>query len=123
MEKISPIHLQEIIFGSSNSTISKKLSQLEEAGEIRKLAPRVYTGNLEDDPKKIVSRNLFSILGHLYPGAVLSHRSGLELKPTSTGQLFLTYTYTKKAKLPGITIRFLEGSGPIDGDNLIAAGL
>ena len=123
MEKISPIHLQEIIFGSSNSTISKKLAKLEEDGEIRRLAPRVYTGNLEDDPKKIISRNLFSILGHLYPGAVLSHRSGLEFKPTSTGQLFLTYTYTKKAKLPGITIRFLEGSGPIDGDNEIAAGL
>lgn len=123
MEKNLPIHLQEIIFGSSNSTISKKLSKLEEDGEIRKLAPRVYTGNLEDDPEKIISRNLFSVLGHLYPGAILSHRSGLEFKPTSSGQLFLTYKYTKKAKLPGIIIRFLEGPDPIQGDNLIAAGL
>lgn len=99
------------------------ISKLETKGEIRKLAPRVYSGNLEDDPEIIISRNLFSILGHLYPGAILSHRSGLEFKPTSTGQIFLTYKYTKKAKLPGLTIRLLEGSGPTEGDNLIAGGL
>jgi hypothetical protein len=123
MEKNLPIHLQEIIFGSSDSKISKRISKFEKEGKIRKLAPRVYTGNLEDDPEKIISRNLFSVLGHLYPGAVLSHRSALEFKPTSTGQIFLTYKYTKKAKLPGLTIRFLEGPGPIEGDNLIAGGL
>jgi hypothetical protein len=123
MEKNLPIHLQEIIFGSSDSSISKKISQLRKEGKIRKLAPRLYTGNLEDDPERIIRRNLFSVLGHLYPGAVLSHRSALEFKPTSTGQIFLTYKYTKKAKLPGLTIRFLEGPGPIEGDNPIANGL
>lgn len=123
MENNVPIHLQEIVFGSSDSRISKKISKLEKEGKLRKLAPRLYTGNVEDEAEKIIRRNLFSILGHLYPGAVVSHRSALECKPTSTGQLFLTYTYTKKVKLPGLTIRFLEGSGPIEGDNQIANGL
>ncbi len=123
MEKNLPIHLQEIIFGSSDSTISKKISQLEKEGKIRKLAPRLYTGNLEDQPEKIIRRNLFIILGHLFPGVVLSHRSAFEFKPTSTNQIFLTYKYTKKAKLPGLTIRFLEGSGPTEGDNEISHGL
>ena len=80
MEKNLPIHLQEVIFGSSDSSISKKISQLEKEGKIRKLAPRLYTGNLEDEPNKIIRRNLFSILGHLYPNALLSHRSALEFK-------------------------------------------
>lgn len=123
MEKNLPIHLQEIIFGSSDSTISKKISQLEKEGKIKKLAPRLYTGNLEDEPEKIIRRNLFTVLGHLYPGAILSHRSALEFKQTSTNQIFLTYKYTKKAKLPGLAIRFLEGSGPIEGDNEISNGL
>lgn len=123
MEKILQNQLQEIIFGSSESTISKRISQLEKEGKIRKLAPKVYTGNLEDEPEKIVRRNLFSILGHLYPGAVLSHRSAIEFKPTSSGYLFLTYKYTKKSKLLGITIRFMEGIGAIEGDNEIAHGL
>lgn len=120
MEKNLPIHLQEVIFGSSNPSISKKISKLEKEGEIKKIAPRLYTGNLEEDPEIIVRRNLFTILGHLYPGAVLSHRSALEFKPTDTNQIFLTYSYTKKIKLLGITIRFLKGSGAIEGDNILS---
>jgi prophage maintenance system killer protein len=123
MEKNLPIHLQEIIFGSSDTIISKHISQLEKKGEIRKISPRIYTGNLEDEPEKIIRRNLFLVLGHLYPGAVLSHRSALEFKPTSSNQIFLTYKYTKKAKLPGLIIHLLEGSGPIEGDNQISIGL
>jgi len=48
---------------------------------------------------------------------MLSHRSALEFQPTSAGHIFLTYTYTKKINLPGITLRFMEGHGPIEGDN------
>jgi Fic family protein len=123
MEKNLPIHLQEVIFGSSDSNISKQISKLEKDGQLRKIAPRVYTSNLDESPEVIVRRNLFSILGNLYPGAVLSHRSALEFQPTSTGQIFLTYSYTRKAQLPGITIRFLKGSGPIEGDNPFSGDL
>lgn len=123
MEKNLPIHLQEIIYGSSDSTVSKQISKLEKEGTIRKIAPRIYSSNLTENPAAIIKRNLFSILGHLYPGAVLSHRSALEFQPTSTGQIFLTYKYTRKAELPGITIRLLEGSGPIDGDNPLSGEL
>ena len=117
------IYLQEIIYGSSEAAVSKQLSKLEKAGAIKKIAPRLYTANLVDPPEAVVRRNLFSILGHLYPGAVLSHRSALEFRPTSTGQLFLTYKYTRKAKLPGITIRLLQGAGPIEGDNPVSGEL
>jgi Fic family protein len=117
MEKNIPIHLNEIIFGSSDSTISKKISKLEKNGEIRKIAPRIYTSNLNEPPEEIIRRNIFSILGNLYPESVLSHRSAFEFKPTSSGQIFVTYTYTKKISLPGIDINFLKGSGPIQGDN------
>jgi len=123
VEKNLRIHLQEIIFGTSDSSISKQISKLEKEGKIKKIAPRLYTSNLEDSAEIIVRRNLYSILGHLYPEAVLSHRSALEFKPTSTGQIFLTYSYTRKAELPGITIRFLQGNGPIEGDNLLSGEL
>ena len=123
MNKNLPIHLQEIIFGSSDSAISQQISKLEKAGEIRKIAPRIYTSNLEEEPAAIMRRNLFVILGGLYDGAVLSHRSAIEFEPTESEQIFVTYKYTKKIKLPGLTIRFLEGKGAIDGDNLLSAGL
>ena len=37
--------------------------------------------------------------------------------PTSTNNIYVTYSYTKKIRLPGVTINFIKGKGPIDGDN------
>ena len=123
MENILPIHLQEIIFGSSEPRISKQISKLEKEGKIRKIAPRIYSSNLKEPVEQIVRRNLFRRLGKLYPGVLLSHRSAFEFQPTKAGHVFLTYTYTKKLKLPGITLRFLQGNKPIEGDNAISGEL
>ncbi len=117
MEKTLPIHLQEVIFGSSNPSISKQISKLEKEGKIKKIASRIYTGKISEQPEDIIRRNLFLILGNQYEGAVLSHRSALEFKPTSANHIFLTYTYTKNIELPGVTIRFLKGPGPVESDN------
>ena len=108
MENNLPIHLQEVLFSSGDVAINKQLSKLEKIGKIRKIAPRIYTSNFTDTDEVIIKRNIFSILGKLYPGALLSHRSALEFKPTSAGHIFVTYTDTKKIELPGITIRFLQ---------------
>ncbi len=123
MENILPIHLQEIIYGSSETKISKQVSKLLKEGKIRKIAPRIYTSNFDESEEVIIRRNLFQILGKLYPGALLSHRSAFEFKPTKADHIFLTYTYTKKLSLPGITIRFLEGHKPIEGDNIFTGTL
>ncbi len=115
--------LKEVIFSSSDSKTSKQISKLEKEGKIRKISPRVYTSNNIDSDERIIRRNLFTILGNLYPGAVLSHRSAFEFEPTQAGYIFLTYKYTKKVPLPGITISFIEGPEPIPGDNRISDGL
>lgn len=117
MENNIPIHLQEVIFASSDTALSRQLGKLEETGQIKKIAPRIYTSNFNESEDVIIRRNIFTILGKLYPGAVLSHRSALEFKPTTANQIFVTYTYTKKIELPGITIRFMEGMPAIEGDN------
>jgi hypothetical protein len=123
MENILPIHLQEIIFSSSDQKISKQISKLEKNGKIRKIAQRIYASNLIDQPEEIIRRNLFMVLGRLYPDAVLSHRSAFEFEPTNEGHIFLTYSYTKKVNLAGITLRFLKGHEAIPGDNQISGGL
>jgi hypothetical protein len=116
MEKNIPIHLQDIVFGSSDSAISQQIAKHIREGKLKKIAPRLYTGKLTDSAEEIINRNLFSILGKQYNGAVLSHRSALEYRPTESGMLFLTYTYTKKIDLPGVTLSFMAGPGPIEGD-------
>ena len=123
MENNIPIHLQEVIFASSDTAISRQLGNLVKTGQIKKIAPRIYTSNFNESEDVIIRRNIFTIIGKLYPGAVLSHRTAFEFKPTTANQIFVTYTYTKKIELPGITIRFMEGMSAIEGDNLFSGDL
>lgn len=123
MENILPIHLQEVIFGSSDAQISKQIAKLLKEEKIRKIAARIYSSNFTDPIEEIIKRNLLFILGNLYPNALLSHRSAFEFEPTQNGQIFITYKYTKKVNLPGIVIHFLKGSKPIEGDNILTAKL
>jgi len=115
--------MSEIIFAASDSKEAYKISKLLQNNKIRKIAPRIYTTNFDEKPPGIINRNILEIIGNLYPGAVLSHRSAFDFKPTSTNQIFVTHSYTRKVKLPGITINFLEGKGPVEGDNKFVAGL
>jgi hypothetical protein len=123
MEKKWPLVLPEIIFSSSDPGESRQLQRLVKAGRVRKLAPRVFSSNLTDAPEVIIRRNLFMILGRLYPGALLSHRSALAFEPTPSGQLFITYRYSKKIALPGVTLHVLHGPGPIEGDRPLSGEL
>lgn len=123
MKKNPDMLLNEVIFGTSDKKISAYISRMHKQRMIRRIAPRLYTSNHTDPVEDIVRRNLFIILGSLYPGALISHRTAFEFMPTPKGHIFLTYKYTRKVKLPGITIRFLEGPGPISGDNPFSGGL
>lgn len=101
---------REIIFGSSDTEVSRTISALEAQGKVRKLAPKIYTTNLIDEPVNIIRRNLIDILAKRYPGAVISHRSANEMRPTPTGEFFMTST--RKARvtdLPGIVINIVKG--------------
>jgi Fic family protein len=117
MDKYTPLHLQEIIYSSSDTTISRSISKLEKQGKLIKIAPRIYTPILNESAEDVIRRNIFQILGHQYPGILLSHRSAFEYRPTATGDLFLTYNYARKVSLPGITLNILVGVEPIEGDN------
>jgi hypothetical protein len=116
MGKNPPI-VQEVTFASSDKAESKTIASLLKKKAIRKIAPRLYTSNFTDKPASIIKRNWFQILAGLYPETLLSHRSALEARPTTTGHIFLTHTYNDKVKLPGLTIHFLKGPGRTDGDN------
>lgn len=105
-------NILEVLVSSSEIRNTEKLKE----GKLRKIAPRVYTNNMDDAPEDIIRRNIFYILGQLYPHAVISHRSAFELKPTAEGDIFLTYTYTKNIQLPGIKVHLMKGPMGTDHD-------
>ncbi len=83
-----------------------------DAGVLRTLHPGIYTTDLETDSAQLVRQHWHSILAYLFPNAVISHRTGLEVKPTAEGDVFLTYKYTKTIALPGLKVHLLAGPGP-----------
>ena len=107
--------LNEIIAGSSRPDVAKLLSRLKKAGKVVRIAPRVYTTNLTDSPENIVLRNIWAIVGSLWPGARLSHRTAFEYAPHD-GHIFLGYKYTRKVRLPGVTIHFLATPDSLESD-------
>ncbi|MDR1879608.1 MAG: Fic family protein [Tannerellaceae bacterium] len=108
---------QEIIFASSDKSISNQISKAEKDGKIRKIAPRIYTTNLRDSIEHIVKRHFFDLLKWRFPNAVISHRSASELRPTETGNFFITSNYTKKiTDLKGITLNVMKGNPALESD-------
>ncbi len=116
MKKTKPPVEAEIVFGSPEPRVSVAISRDVKAGRLKRIAPKLYTSNLKDAPSSIIQRNLYVILGHYFPGAVVSHRSALEGGLGRGNTLFLTYKYTKKVALPGVTVGLLKGKGAVDGD-------
>ncbi|MDM8559043.1 Fic family protein [Candidatus Parabeggiatoa sp. HSG14] len=104
MKKFSP----EIVFSSKNNGKSKQISQQLKAGLLCKIAPKVYTTNLEDAPLEIIYRNRYQIASHLFPGAIISHRTAFEGDVKLGGTLFLTYSYRRNLSLPGLTIQLIK---------------
>ena len=118
--------LQEIIIATKQK--SREIGKLEGEGLLRKIAPRVYSSNMEDRPEKIVRRNWFRLIAELFPEAFLSHRSALERMPASGGHLYLTRNYKGLVKLPGLILHFSKGPDPLEDDtsffgNLKVSGL
>ncbi len=109
-------NISEIVIAASDKTLSAEKTAMLKAGTVRKIASKVYTTNMEDEPSAIVRRNLFLILGQLYPHAVISHRSAFELKPTDTGDIYLTYKYTKNVDIAGIKVHLTKGPAGMERD-------
>ena len=102
-------NVMEIVMATSDKSLSQQRTSMIKKGLLRKIAPKIYTTNLEDEPDVIIRRNVFYIIGQLYPQAVISHRSAYELKPTADGDIYLTYTYSKNISLPGLKVHLMEG--------------
>ena len=108
---------KEIIFASDDSAESKRISYKLAKGTLRKIAPRIYTTNLLDSPENIIKRNLIPILGWRFPGCVISHKSASMLRPTPSGNLYITYKFTRRIDdIPGLILNVMQGPGHLDSD-------
>src|SRR5215216_1388758 len=94
------------VFVSTRET-SRRIAAAVADGQVRKIAPRLYTANMIDEPAAIIRRNLWRVVSLLVPGAVVSHRTAIEMRPAEDGSVILTAGYDRRVELPGLTLRFV----------------
>jgi hypothetical protein len=99
------------------------VSEAVKRGELSKIGPRLYTSRVSDPPEVVVRTHLWDVIRLLFPGLVVGYRTALHGRPTSAGKLFLVGPYARTVKLPGATIRVLEGPGALPGDIPYGGGM
>lgn len=105
--------------GKDSSRVSRGVSK----NELRKIGPALYTSNLSESPARVVGRHLWEIVAHYAPGAVVSHRTAFEGRPSQDGTVFLTSAISKRLDLPGLRLRAQKGPGALPGDGPFVHGL
>jgi hypothetical protein len=79
------------------------------------LASGVYTSLVEREPEDVVRENLWTIVDHELPGAVLVDRTAT--RPGTSAELVLVdHPRTRPLVLPGVTVLPRAGGGPVEGD-------
>ncbi len=107
----------------SNGSLAKAISKEVKLGRLRRLASRVYSRNLSEDPGKLVLRHLWPLVDALMPGALIADRTALENQPASDGSVFLISNHKRDIQLPGITLRARKGPCPLDNDRYFVGTL
>ena len=108
MPKNSENGLPEVF--TSKGIDKDRIYYLQDKGEIRKIAPMLYTTNMTDDVDKIVRRNLWRVVGLLYPGSIISERTVVEMKVADNDSLFIVSNKTLSTTVGGITIKPKKGA-------------
>jgi hypothetical protein len=87
---------------------------LVQQGQIKRIGPSLYTSNLTDSLEIIVRRNLWLIVGGLYPGAVISERTAVTMP--RDGDIFIISDKKRSTKIGNVVIRPKKGAAPQQSD-------
>jgi hypothetical protein len=107
----------------ANAAIKSAVSRALAEGRIRKLAPKLYTSNLQDPPERLVRRALWELVAAVVPGALIADRTAIENRPATDGSIFVVSTRKRDIVLPGLVIRSRRGPAPLESDRPFIGGL
>src|SRR5207248_5689790 len=81
-----------------------ELSRAVHAGKARRIARGIYTFDLKTPVEDLVRRHWLDVLGHEFPGAIISDRSRRRSLPDKKGFLFVVHPRSRPLALPGLTV-------------------
>jgi fido (protein-threonine AMPylation protein) len=107
---------QPEVFFSTTPT-SRAVRRLLDAHEVRHIAGRLYTKNLDDPLEDVVRRRIWDIAAGYFPRAVVVDRTAFELRPSGAEHSVFLCTGTRRVvRLPGAVLNCRRGAGPATGD-------
>ena len=100
------------------------LSRARKEGTVRQLVRGIYTTNTTDPLEQVARRNLWSIIGFLFPGAVIGDRSVRNpARPSADGSIYLISPDVSEegrdVELPGLTLRVRRGPSAVEFDSVL----
>ncbi len=95
---------------------ARRLRRAAAAGTVRRVHAGLFTDDLSTPLQALVRRELYAVVAAVTPGTIISHRSALAGNHIHADQVFLTGTYRRDIKLPGLTLRVSEGPRPLASD-------
>ena len=105
--------MAKVIFSGSPGE-AKLLSKQFLQGKLRRIYHGIYTDDLDEPLEEIVQKEWMFIVSHIVSQGILSFRTAFDLKPIPFEKkdaiVFMTSTYTKTIKLPGLIIKVLKGN-------------
>lgn len=109
-----------LVVAGTDRTLARRLQRLAQQGKLRRIYAGIYTDDLVQPLESIVRREIFALTSLIAPGSIISHRSALDgSRSTAAGSIFLTGPNRRDYELPGVTLRMVQGSGPLDSDTRI----
>lgn len=91
---------------------AKRLSKLYRQKKLRRIYKGIYTDNQKNPLEEIVRHHWEEIVSHIVSSGILSFRTAKDLKPTPFKKhtiVFITSTYDKLIKLPGLIVKIING--------------
>jgi hypothetical protein len=113
--------VSSIVFATDlpSATVSDRVRR----GLLRRVATGVYTSDVDTTPEMVVRREWHTIVGRLYPDAVITDRSAVTGGAVD-GVLYLAYQgRDRETQLPGLIVRTRSGIGPLADDAPLPGGL
>lgn len=102
----------KIIFARDKAS-ANKLSVETKIGKLKRIYHGIYTDDLDTANAQIIQKNWMNIIFYLVPEGILSFRSALDLRlipyENNNQIVFVTSTYNKTIKLPGLVIKINQG--------------
>jgi hypothetical protein len=108
---------------SDETSRRDQLARAVARGELTRLGRGIYTTDTVTPPETVTSRQIWPILAHEVPGAVISDASVQDGGTGSHGVVYVVSSRRRPLHLPGIVVIPRPGAGPVDGDTPLPGGL